>query len=423
MSIPVFKRNPDGTGWSGRISYNWLGLRKHDLSFELAENIIPEIDFLYQRFGVSSALFINPQKIPQVRFMESLYEFLYGCSLSELLEPDTSEDLQLTVPRNKWKKGPKEWNPNNVETMDWDLFCATYYVFLCSNNDFYTQPWVSLSAILRILQSNSQILHDLLSKNGRSTDLTEFWETIYDGLQEKVILNLEEATCYIAFHSLHQLKALFPEDKYKVLEQKCCEFVDVSARDRIASLNEKRYAAKELVDFDIETLFFYSEYFEVDAAQATKEYVSSTMFSLLSTKGDIFLENNYIIEADDIYAAALKYAQTSSQRELITSKRDKIASAVNGARDERAREQAIAQLKREKEQEQRKRKEARSDAVARVMAILVLACIAAIVVFGALLLFGVAKELSRIVLLGSLGVIVLIGLFCAIDAVYRKFKK
>ena len=77
----------------------------------------------------------------------------------------------------------------------------------------------------------------------------------------------------------------------------------------------------------------------------------------------------------------------------------------------------------EKEQEQRKRKEARPDAVARVKTILVLAYIAAIVIFDTLLLFGFAKELSCIVLLGALGMLALIGVFCAIDAAYRKLKK
>lgn len=378
VSIPVFKRRPDGTGWSGRIAYNWTGLRKHWLCFDFDENEIPSIDALYQQFGVCSALIISPNKTFIARSIDPLYVFLYGHSISELLEPANSEDLRWSAPINNWVNEPQEWTPTMVKDMDWDLFCLAYYVFLFSNSDFYTGVWSSLGAILSILQSDSNLLSSLLLKNKRNTDLTEFWEAIYDGLQEKVILNLKESSCYTAFHSLNPLKSLFPADKYKSLEKRCCEFIDVIARNRIDAACKEKYTAKELVDFNIEILFFYDEYFKLDAAQATKQYVYNAMFSLLNTKGDIFLENNHIISADDIYAAALKYSQTPSQRELIASKRSKIASAVNSAREVEAREQAINQLKYEKEQEKRKRKEKLSDTAIRIMAIAVLVCVTAI---------------------------------------------
>lgn len=423
VSIPVFERKPDGTGWSGRIAYNWTGLRKHRLSFDFGEYEAPSIDTLYQQFGVCSALFISPSKTPVAKLLDPLYLFLYGHSIPELLEPATPEASRWSSPISSWANEPQEWTPNMVKTMDWDLFCQVYYAFLSSNNDFYSGVWSSLNSILSILKSDPNLLFSLLLKNKRNTDLTEFWETIYAGLQEKVIFILREESCYTAFHSLKPLKSILPADKYGALEKKCCQFLDVIARRRIDIACEEKYSAKELVDFDIELLFFYKDYFEIGTTQETKQYVYNAMFSLLNTKGDIFLENNHIISADDIYAAALKYSQTPSQRDLIASKRSEIASAVSKAREERAREHAISRLMYEKEEEKRKKKERLSDAVVKIMVIALLVCIPAIVIFGVLWLLGVARSVACIVFLVSFGVLVLIGGFCAIDAIHRKKRR
>ena len=396
-------RNPNGTGWEGRINYDLSSLRKSKLIFNFHEITMPSIEDIYQLYGVCSALHIDPTKFTMVGKLEPLYIFLYGMPLYELMNTKENDSF-LSI--ETWINEPKEWTSQMVMSMDWDLFCLAYYTFLCSNNDFHSNVWRALSSILKILKSEPMILSSVLLKCGRDSDSissSDFWETIYDGVQVKIIAWLHENSCYTAYHSLEAVQSLLSSDRYQSLEHECCEYFDEIARERIAAACNNTYTVNELMSFDIETLFFYKDYFSLSASfKETKKHVLNSAFTHLHTKGNKVFAGGNALGADAVYEAALKYAQTDSDRNLISSKRNKISAPVAVAKE--AQMQVNHEIERKRAKAERKNKA--RDLLTMILAVIFIVSVLSTVLFGLLALFGVFRTFSTTTFIVSICVMV-----------------
>ena len=85
-----------------------------------------------------------------------------------------------------------------------------------------------------------------------------------------------------------------------------------------------------------------------------------------------------MLGADAVYEAALKFAQTDSDRELISNKRNKIASAVS-----------VARADQERKQEKERRKDRARDILGKALEIVFLISVATAVLFGLLTFLGI----------------------------------
>ena len=416
----MFIRNPDGTGWKGHVTYNWHSVRKNNLSLNPKENIVPPINMIYQLYGVCPALEVSEQ-LTNMHSLEPVYRFLYGHSIEELMEEKKSN----TGYYDNYVCEPKEWTQQMVMAMDWKMFCLSYYSFLCSNNDFNSNAWRVLEYILTTLKKTPAILTSLLTINGIGSDLdscAEFWETIYDGLQTKVLSWLSEDACYTAFRSMRSVKCIFSKERYAQLENECCTLFDELAKKRIDEAHNKEYSIRELLLFDIETIFFYEEYFEIIADDKnTRHYVTASAFKLLHTLADQVVASGNFISADEIYEKTLKFAQSDSDRELIQNKRNEIAQSVAVAKKAQEEERREHERKREIEQEEIRRKNKATDFCVKIFIMIFLGSIISTILFGILSLFGILGIFSKTIFFASLSIMVLFIIMIVILIVKEKY--
>lgn len=417
VSIPVFVRNPDGTAWEGRIAYDWSSVRESKLSLYFGETPMPSIEDIYVLYGVCPLLRISQNQLSNMGNLNIVYSFLYGHSLEKMME--TQEKETYSMP-GKYIYEPQEWTSEMVASMNWDLFCLAYYTFLCSKNDFESKAWEVLGFILNTLKNSPNILPSLLSKAGRPSDTascSDFWKTVCDGLQSRTLDYLHENTCYTAFHTMTAVRSLFSIERYKDLEDECLEFLDEIAKERIDEACRKTYTVRELINLNIDLLFFYKDYFASSTTTSkTRQYVTNAVFTLLHTKGDKIASAGEMLGADAVYETALKYAQTDADRNLISNKRNKIAASVSVAKAEQEKVQREQEKKREKE----RRKDNATDIIVRILAIVFLISVATTVLFGLLTLLGVFGTFSKTVLIVSLCVMVPFLIIIAVAAIQDK---
>lgn len=404
MSIPVFLRNPDGTAWEGRIAYNFVALRESNYELKTCDITNKSTDEIYDLYGSCPAL-----QITNTATLKNAYKFTYGYSLEELIEttPPTSN-----YSIGSWKYTPIEWTIQTVKSMDWDAFCYAYYAFLCSATDFESKFWKVLDFILNTLRNNTDILTSLLLKYGRDNSTqscNEFWDTIYRGIETKVLNWMTESWCYKAYCALTVLRRLFSsEEKYLILDKQCCDLFDRLAIKRIDDACSNTYTVKELTSFNIETYFFYNDYFTLSENEKTKRYVMNSVFAFLHTKGDKIVNSSDYLGADLVYESALKFAQSDSDKNLIEFKRSKIKNEV---------------AKINKKKENAKRKDKATDVFAKVMAYALIISLLVMVIFGLLFILGIFKPFSKLMLTISFIIFVPTVIFALIGALQEKLNK
>ena len=344
----MFNRMADGTGVNGHINWKWDRLNEEQFCFSFDNEGVPPLAEVYQVYGVCEGLYVSLEKYSQFGELPPLYLFLYGQPVEAVLNDSQQDCLFSQI----LEIGQKRWTKEKVELMNWDWFCLSYYTFLFSRSDFRSKIWTELSSILNVLRENPSLLSARLRKyksnTSTSTD-TIFWETVYDGLYKKVISQLRENRCYNDYVSLQKVKAFLPETKYILLERECCTFFDRIARARIENACTRAYSVSELRAFDIEELFFYKEYFSMPSAcKETKQYVTTAVFTLLNNKGDKIRALDEFKSADEVYAAAMKFAQTSFEKEAVENKRSAISQGANNTRSDTDRPQAAVEKKQKK---------------------------------------------------------------------------
>lgn len=417
MSIPVFIRNPDGTAWEGRIAYKWSSVRESKLSVNLGENSVSSVEDAYALYGVCSALHISQSS--NFGKLDPVYNFIYGHTLEKLMEVQEEETYSLP---GKYMYEPQEWTTQMVSSMNWDSFCLAYYTFLCSKNDFESKAWGVLGFILNTLKNSPIVLSSLLEKAGRPSDelsCSDFWETVCDGLQSRTLDYLHEKTCYTAFHAMTTVRPLFSSKRYKTLESECLEFLDEIAKARIDEACKKTYTVRELLNLNIDLLFFYKDYFALSSAtKKLEQYVTNAVFTLLHTKGDKIAAAGEMLGADAVFETALKYAQTEAEKDLVLSKRNKIATAVSVAKAEQEKVKREQEKKREKE----RRKDKATDNIAKILAIVFLVSVVTTVLFGILTLLGVFEAFSKVAFIVSLCIMVPFLIILAVVAIQDKKK-
>ena len=120
----------------------------------------------------------------------------------------------------------------------------------------------------------------------------------------------------------------------------------------------------------------------------------------------------------DSYEAALKHVQSEADRNLISSKRNKIAASVSVAKAE----QEKVQREQEKKRERERRKDKATDKIAKILAIVFLVSVVTTVLFGLLTLLGVFEAFSKVVLIVSLCIMVPFLIILAVVAIQDKRK-
>ncbi len=416
MSIPVLIRNPDGTTWEGHVAYKWSVLRKCRLELNFNEDQASLVVAVHELYGVCPALQIAPS---MAGGLDPVYKFLYGYSFEELMEVEKSGSYGMP---DTYVHEPQIWTSQMVMSMDWDLFCLAYYTFLCSNNDFESEAWKVLNFILKTLKDTPSILPSLLSNCGRETGsnaCTDFWDTVCHGLQTKIRGWLREESCHTAYYAMSAVRTLFSPEAYQAFEKSCCEFFDRVARARIDEVYEKDYSLEELHSFHIESLFFYEDYFALPSSPAeTRQYVLNRAFTFLHSIADKVAAREKMVDADMLYEAALQFAQTGSDRELIASKRNRIAPAVSieKAAEERAR------LEREKQWQKKKRKDAAKDKLAIILIAAFLISTPISVLSGLLFFIGAFLPFSKTVFYISLCITLPFLLLVAVAFIMEKRK-
>ena len=412
VSIPAFIRNPDGTAWEGRIAYRWSFVRENKLKVTFDENSVTSVDDAYALYGVCSALHISQAQSSNFGKLDLVYSFLYGHSLEKLMEVQEEETYSMP---GLYRYEPQEWTTQMVATMNWDSFCFAYYTFLCSKNDFESKVWEVLGFILNTLKSSPAILASLLAESGRSFDevsCSDFWKTVCKGLQSRTLVYLHEKTCYTAFCALTTVRPFFPTEEYRTLQDLCLKFLDEIARSRIEDACKETYTVRELLDLNIDLMFFYEDYFALyPTTRQTEQYVAKAVFMLLHTKGDKIAAAGEMLAADAVYEKALKYAQTVAERELIATKRNRIAVSVAVE----ASEQEKIQREQEKQWEKEERKDAATDKIAKILGITFLVSVVTTVLFGLLAILGVIKAFSLGALIVSLCILLPLLMILAIE--------
>lgn len=402
----MFIRNSDGTGWEGHISYKWSVVREKHLRLIPMGDSMPSIEEVYQSYGVCQALEVPKQLLDTDNF-DCIYRFLYGYSVEELMEESESDKTRY----KKYIHEPQEWTSQMVMSMDWKMFCFAYYAFLGADNDFESKVWDVLKYIFLTLKKTPEILTSLLKINNIKSDEEEcslFWETIYDGLQTKIFKLLTAATCHTAFVSMCNVSDVFTDERYQYLKNRCSKFFGEIAKRRIDNIHNKQYTVSELVNYNIESLFFYQDYFEtLDNNEVIKQYVNNSVFNLLHTKGDKIVIAEDFMSADKVYKTALKYAQTDDDRALILNKRNIIAPSVAVAKAEYEENLREYEKKREEEQEEIRRRNKTSDIVGGILLALFLGSIVLAILFGILTFFDVFNPFSKIVFVVSLSIVIL----------------
>lgn len=410
MSIPVFHREDDGTAWEGYISYNWSKFRENKLVLNFSESSMSFVDSIYKIYGVCPALDIATYKSLNTVNFDHIYRFLYGYTINELME--VQEEETYSCP-GSYLFEPIEWKSQMVASMDWELFCLAYYAFLCSNSDFDSDAWKVLGFILNTLKNEPDVLSSLLSNCGRVCDsvaCTDFWETICAGLQIRIRSYLCEETCYTAFRALSQVSSIFCGEMYKFFMKECGEFFDKIAITRIDDACEKTYTYEELIDFNIEELFFYEKYFKSPiASEAAKQYVMHRAFTFLHTTSDKVVSKRKFLEADAIYEISLKYTQTEEERALVRTKREKISYAVSRSkittkRLERIKERIYDVL----------------DNLINILAVVFFVSIVTAVISGILTVLGIFKTITKTVLIVSVCIMAPFLILFAVDAILNK---
>lgn len=215
------------------------------------------------------------------------------------------------------------------------------------------------------------------------------------------------------------VRPLFSNERYRDLESECLEFLDEIARARIDAACQKTYTVTELLNLNIDLLFFYKNYFESSSATSqTKHYVTKAVFTLLHTKGDKIAAAGEMLGADAVYESALKYAQTDAERTLISNKKNIIASSVLLAKSEREAVQREQERKREKE----RRKDKTTDNIAKFFAVVFLLSIVTTILFGLITLLGVFERFSKIAFVVSLCILVPFLIIISVSVIQEKRK-
>lgn len=409
MSIEMFIRKPDGTAWEGRIILDWESVREHQFSLEFSAESLLYVESAMQEYGTCQALNVKANHIPTKNPLTTVYRFLYGFSFEELMEKESPKYHHCI----SWINKPKEWTIQEVKQMNWNHFCLAYYSFLYSPKDFKSKAWETMAFVLKTLKDDSEILCTLLSNADRECNETaqeDFWETVYNGLVNKILGWLSDESCYTSFYAMTCVRNLLSPERYRKLEHRVYEALNKIVLERINELHENTYTVKELINFTGELTFFFKEYFEAsDLSRKNKKYFTSSVFKLLTDKADKILLCGDLIGADDVYEAALKFAENDADYGLIYRKRTEISKEVANLRTEKEKNR----LKDEQKRIKAERKERVTDIIVHVCVGLLIVAVLCIIVFGLFSMFNIFNPFSKTIALISLGIVAFfsIGIF------------
>ena len=418
MGAQMFVRGSDGTGIEGHIMFNLRSMRESKLKLEFTDNVLPSYDDIYALYGVCPALRISENEISGAGSINTVYNFLYGHTVGELMRLQEKKGM-FDLSEN-YIYEPKEWTTEMVESMNWELFCLAYYAFLSSKSNFESKAWKILKFVLAVLKESPNILHLLLSRAGRQSDTSaclNFWETISDGLQARTLDCLSEKTCYNAFQAMIEVEPFILEENYKNLKTECMELFDSLARKRIDEACRQTYTVREIVNLNIETLFFYNEYFaEFSSMSTTEQYVKETFFEFLSNMGDEVAGTCEMLDADAIYVKALQYAHNDEEIDSITSRREKISHLVAAEEEE----QRKIQLEMERKQEKEAKKDNLMEKLVPVLGVSYLVGVVADLLFGILTFLNIFNPASKIIFIVSLCITVPFSIIFLIEEIKQR---
>ena len=207
------------------------------------------------------------------------------------------------------------------------------------------------------------------------------------------------------------------EENYKNLKTECMELFDSLARKRIDEACRQTYTVREIVNLNIETLFFYNEYFKkFSSTGTTEQYVMSTFFEFLSYMGDEVASVCEMQDADAIYAKALKYAQNNEEIDSITNRREKISPLVAAEEEE----QKKIQCEMERKQEKEAKKDDLMEKLVPVLGVSYLVGVVADLLFGILTFLNIFNPASKIIFIVSLCITVPFSIIFLVEEIKQR---
>ncbi len=243
---------------------------------------------------------------------EEIEIFLYGSTVEKLSTP-----IEGNSSRNYRFINAKEWNLETIKGIDWKMFMTAFYVFVFSETSFEGGMWKNIKNILLTLGTNKDILY----KNLKQTDLEnkeeterEFWNVICYLLKEKIEDWCSEETCWLAFEGVSEVKPVFKLSEninYYELEEYFCDIANKVAIKRLVDDNWEEHS-----DYDVEWMFFYDEYLELesideDIKDIIKHYICERYKEIGEHHGI-----KYYHGAAHWYEKAKEYANDNQKKEI-----------------------------------------------------------------------------------------------------------
>ncbi len=453
MSIDVSIRRPNGTMFSGRILYDRLEKRKSAYCLVFKADTFPSFEDVSLKYGVCPTLQISPSYLSKWGQTEDVYRFLYGYTLDNVLEQETeykNKKGSMPVVSQRWVNEPIEWTDKSVSSMDWDMFCLTYYTVLISsndlNNDFNSffaiddpygrsKAWETIIYILQTLKNEEKLLQSIFKKCELENDraaIDLFWETVSNGLCTKICGWLEEKTCYTAFYAMKIFRPFIMEESFTNLEKISTSFFDKIAMKRIDEALQKINTAKDIKFCSTEDHFFFREYLEdFPISSEVEQRLNAELFKYNYMKADKVATDGDVLFADKIYEMSLKYAKTDTDIEFISRRREGLLVQVNEKKaelekkkeEENRQRDLRLEKQKEKEEEEARQKAKRFAKSIWIYRIMLAVGFLGTVLFGIFMLLDLYKEFSIIAFIISCCLLLLPFVWIIIEVVMDELKR
>ncbi len=334
MSIPIRLDN----GRRGRYAVNGIGYREESFRINLSSSFnYSMITDAYKKYMLNLSLSIfspvETKADAQCGF-DTIYEFLYGMKIGDLVNPVPIVNPGILSPEEKFKnyimggqgftfREPITWDADRVKEMNWDSFVYSFYACLCSDNTYSDRAWQVMLRIVSIIKNQGESIWNSNSfgQVQGSQSLSDFKETVSRALYIKAKEFFKEEACYSAYKALLQVKDSINDDYYTKAEYECVSLLTEIAKNRTMEVLLKTSSEDNILNIDPEDYFFFEDYFTLHSAdKKIKVFLYSSMHQMLTLNcARNFKNRNYYL-AGTTCSRLLKYSITVEQREDAITK-------------------------------------------------------------------------------------------------------
>ena len=216
--------------------------------------------------------------------------FLYGHPYEQLIWNSVCGPKNLEA-RSKWANDQREsahkpidWKESSVEGINYQLFLASYYTFLASDDDNYSKAWASLLIIIqKMMELPEENLKYIIFNNSEPTILTipvkeQLQRFLSITILEKVDTVAANGYDWKAMRFLEDLKTFCDKTLYHRLLSHICEtFFEDEALARLGKLEQVEFNSlypHKIEQFSLEWFYPIRKLLEYeDAPNIAKERI------------------------------------------------------------------------------------------------------------------------------------------------------